>query len=345
MNCTAYVHVLVAAVALLWPASGLAAEEASDQEGQAAVAADTAVVVSEDKEGKAEVRLAPGEAIVVGGVSKAGSASRGKVIAVDVGNWKGVGTYKKVQGLTVYRKDGEKMVVVPGEAVFNTAKVLVEQAGKDKPRICVSMTPVIGDEAPYWIGVACQRAQAALRAQLGLAEGEGLVVQNVVSDSPAAKAEVQRYDVLIRADEKSLEKPEDLIEIVKKTTDQKQLRLLLVRQGRKQTVTVKPVKRLSQKVFTTIIVDPKDAKKIEEWTKRFVLHGLKLKPMEGKKVELEIVRPGVVLGEDVFFKYGLPEQPEKKPEEFRAITQQLDEITEQLQELRETVKRLESQKQ
>ena len=46
----------------------------------------------------------------------------------------------------------------------------------------------------YWLGLECYPAQDALRAQLNLEEGQGLVVHQVLPESPAAKAGIQHQD-------------------------------------------------------------------------------------------------------------------------------------------------------
>ncbi|HLJ12268.1 MAG TPA: PDZ domain-containing protein [Planctomycetaceae bacterium] len=59
-------------------------------------------------------------------------------------------------------------------------------------------------EPHYRVGLNLAEADDALRSQLRLAAGEGLVVTEVVADSPAAKAGIQRNDVLIKLDGKRL---------------------------------------------------------------------------------------------------------------------------------------------
>ena len=94
----------------------------------------------------------------------------------------------------------------------------------------------------YWIGLNCLPAQDALQAQLDLPEGTGLVVQLVVSDSPAAEAGVERFDVIVKADGKPLEKLQDLIDAVD-AAKEKELKLELRRGGKSVELTVKPAKR------------------------------------------------------------------------------------------------------
>jgi hypothetical protein len=94
----------------------------------------------------------------------------------------------------------------------------------------------------YWIGVGCYPVGEALRAQLSLAEDEGLVVGQVVADSPAAKAGLQQHDVVVRADGKPLRKLQDLMDAVDQAKD-KELKLDVIRGGKQKQVAVKPAKR------------------------------------------------------------------------------------------------------
>ncbi len=70
--------------------------------------------------------------------------------------------------------------------------------------------PVAGEpvkaEQYYRIGVQLADADDTLRSQLRLAVGEGLVVTDVVADSPAAKAGIQKNDVLTKLEGKRLTK-------------------------------------------------------------------------------------------------------------------------------------------
>ena len=48
-----------------------------------------------------------------------------------------------------------------------------------------------------WLGVGVEEASEALQSQLGLAPRVGLLVTYVTSDSPAAKAGLEKNDVLV----------------------------------------------------------------------------------------------------------------------------------------------------
>jgi hypothetical protein len=94
--------------------------------------------------------------------------------------------------------------------------------------------------AKYWIGVVSEPAGAALHAQLpDMPKGAGLVVQQVVADSPAAKASIQPNDILFAAGDKSLGQVSDLSAAIAAGKDS-ELAIKLLRGGKTMTITVKP---------------------------------------------------------------------------------------------------------
>ena len=119
----------------------------------------------------------------------------------------------------------------------NDVQIVV--GGPDGP-VTVGHTPMkLGD---YWIGLECFPVQPALRAQLGLADNQGLLVEAVMPGSPAAKAGVKQYDVLLKAGDKKLSDMKTLVEAIEAAKD-KPLKLELFRAGKSITVDVTPAKR------------------------------------------------------------------------------------------------------
>ncbi len=96
-------------------------------------------------------------------------------------------------------------------------------------------------EGRYMIGVSCVPAGEALKAQLGLEHG--LVVESVVDESPASGS-IETYDVLVRAGDGDLSDLSDLVDAVRKAGENEEdLEIVLIRAGKKSTVTVTPGKR------------------------------------------------------------------------------------------------------
>jgi membrane-associated protease RseP (regulator of RpoE activity) len=93
----------------------------------------------------------------------------------------------------------------------------------------------------YWLGLVCHPADAALRGHLKLKD-TGLIVHEVVPDTPAAKAGVKVHDVLVAAGEQTLSKVEQLVDVANKS-EGKELTLTVIRDGEKTAVKITPVKR------------------------------------------------------------------------------------------------------
>ena len=93
----------------------------------------------------------------------------------------------------------------------------------------------------YEIGVGTASADPSLIAQLVLPPSTGLVVRSVKAKSPAAKAGIQKYDVILKAADKYLAKPDDLRKAIDKAAT-KPLKIEFLRAGRKQTCTIAPAK-------------------------------------------------------------------------------------------------------
>ncbi len=94
----------------------------------------------------------------------------------------------------------------------------------------------------HWVGLQCGLVSPALRAQLGLEEEQGVLVEEVVQESPGAKAGIQRFDVLVQAGDRKLTKVQDLVDEVDKVKNAP-LAIELIRKGEKVAVEVTPEKR------------------------------------------------------------------------------------------------------
>ena len=67
----------------------------------------------------------------------------------------------------------------------------------------------------YWLGIICSPLEdELLMAHLGIEHG--ILVQDVVDDSPAAKAGLQKQDILIQAGEHPLNDLKTLVEMYRK---------------------------------------------------------------------------------------------------------------------------------
>jgi hypothetical protein len=94
----------------------------------------------------------------------------------------------------------------------------------------------------YWLGLECFPVDAVLRSHLNLGEWEGLVVEQIVPDSPAAKADLKRHDVIVKAGGKPVKAVSDLMGAVDEAKEN-QLVLEIIRAGKPMTMKATPVKR------------------------------------------------------------------------------------------------------
>jgi hypothetical protein len=94
-----------------------------------------------------------------------------------------------------------------------------------------------------WLGLSTEEVSDALASQLELKSGQGLVVVFVASDSPAAKAGIQKYDVIEELGDQMLVDPVQLRKLVQMQKEGDTLKLTLYRGGKKQTVSATLAKR------------------------------------------------------------------------------------------------------
>ncbi len=94
-----------------------------------------------------------------------------------------------------------------------------------------------GNREVTWLGTAVDEAPEVVTAQLGLDPGVGLVVTYVVTNSPAAKAGLQKNDLLVEFDGQPLVHPMQLRKLVLVRKEGDTVKLMFYRAGKKQTVS------------------------------------------------------------------------------------------------------------
>jgi len=99
---------------------------------------------------------------------------------------------------------------------------------------------VQAEPAKGYLGVTIDRVPDSLRAQLADAvpPEQGVLVQQVMDDSPAQKAGVQPFDILLQYNDQKLFSPEQLTRLVGSDTSGQPAKLTIVRGGKISTVTV-----------------------------------------------------------------------------------------------------------
>ncbi len=140
--------------------------------------------------------------------------------------------------------------------------------------------------SPYWIGVICNPADESLRAQLKL-DKKGLVIVEVMPDSPASSAGLAPHDVLIKAGELTLTEGGDLVKAVEEVKEG-ELKIMLLRGGDPLDVVVKPASR------------PGEQKKFFEWSTPYGDEVRKKIEMAfeaapGRRARMRFIHPGMLL--------------------------------------------------
>ena len=91
-----------------------------------------------------------------------------------------------------------------------------------------------------WLGVILATIPPALGAQLNniIPSGQGVLVQSVIPNSPAAKAGIEANDVLLNYGDQKLYSPSQLSGLIKATQSGKQMDMQVVSHGQLKTITV-----------------------------------------------------------------------------------------------------------
>jgi hypothetical protein len=105
----------------------------------------------------------------------------------------------------------------------------------------------LGELTPgkYWIGVMCMPADEALRAQLN--QSEGVVVQDIVPDSPAEKSGLKKFDFIVSANGGKIGDIAALMKAVE-AAGNKPLQLQVIRGGQPTDVEITPAERKTQAI-------------------------------------------------------------------------------------------------
>jgi ElaB/YqjD/DUF883 family membrane-anchored ribosome-binding protein len=130
-------------------------------------------------------------------------------------------------------KDGEKPQVR-----IRAVRVNPEGDEKAKPRPKVAIRRERKSGAGGWLGVRISPVPAAVASQLAL-ENEGVMIQNLLKGSPADKAGLERYDVVVAAGkDQRLKSVESFIAGIKARKPGDKVHFTVFRKGKKKSVTV-----------------------------------------------------------------------------------------------------------
>jgi len=147
-----------------------------------------------------------------------------KTIKVELGSRK-VPTGSLAPGLkALHEKLGDRMMMMHrGEGAGNESAPLIW---------------TMGDEPTAFLGILMAPLTEQLGRFFGAPDGEGVLVNEVLDDSPAAEAGLEAGDVLLRADDRALGGPDDVRSALSKAEPGDRLTLTVLRDHAERTVEV-----------------------------------------------------------------------------------------------------------
>lgn len=139
-----------------------------------------------------------------------------------------------------------------------------------------------------WLGVSVQSITPELAKQFNLKEEKGALVGDVVEESPAEKAGIQRGDIITAYEGKKIDEPYQLRNMVANTSPSKEVELTIVRENTTKTIKV------------TISEQPAEVQKLSKGEYDNLLRGVtvqNLTPEIYKQLNLPKKLKGVVVSE------------------------------------------------
>ncbi len=152
-----------------------------------------------------------------------------------------------------------------------------------------------GETRRGWLGVRIQTVTDDLAEGFGMDRARGALVAGVTEDGPAEQGGIEEGDVIIAFDGKDIDEMRQLPKIVADTPIGKKVDVVVWRDGKKKTLTVK-VDRLDEKVAETD--DAKGDSKNDDDVETKTVFGLTLAPLTeemAEKLEFEDGAKGVVV--------------------------------------------------
>ncbi len=152
---------------------------------------------------------------------------------------------------------------------------------------------VFSDGDDYWIGVVCEDCEDTVRDELNL-DDHGLVIKQVVEDSPAADAGLKVEDILVSLGDARLTNIETLGEAIQESKGEI-VYVDVIRDGQDVKLELKPAKRQVLRVDNNIRLHHRLQQDGED--RDVILHTIKEKPHQS--FSFQVVRPGVIAGSDM----------------------------------------------
>jgi len=142
----------------------------------------------------------------------------------------------------------------------------------------VTATPVVAKEDKErlergWLGVYIQDITKDMKEALDLKSKRGVLVRDVVKDSPADEAGIEQEDVIIRFEGKKVRNSSNLTSLIRDSSPGEKVKLKILRNGKERTLTVTLGERPKDEFFYEYEFEPffSEAKRIKPYTYSFCL--------------------------------------------------------------------------
>jgi hypothetical protein len=190
-----------------------------------------------DESLRAQLELPKKEGLVVTGLNPGSPAAQSGLQVNDILLKLGDAALAKGDDLTKTLKDsGEKPVSLH---VIRSGKPVTITI---KPTYRLTFGPAQVETNEYFVGLPVRGVDDAMRAHLSVPAGQGLVVTDVTADSPASKAGLKPYDILLKVGDKAIGDTETLVSEIQ-ASQGKPINVAILRGGKSQTIQVVPERR------------------------------------------------------------------------------------------------------
>jgi membrane-associated protease RseP (regulator of RpoE activity) len=182
--------------------------------------------------------LALGHGVEVAGVIDDSPASKAEIAPGDV--------LVTMGGLPLYSAERLKWLVSK-QSAGQTVALSIHRRGAppgELSDVSVTLAPdtTLREETAAsgraWLGIQMQPMTDALRAAQGVPDGEGVLVADVVEDSPAAQAGLAAGDVITRIDRRTIRNPRDVYRSVDFFDPGETVEIAVSRDGESRTLNV-----------------------------------------------------------------------------------------------------------
>ncbi len=162
-------------------------------------------------------------------------------------------------------------------------------AARAQERVQFAVEVAAPTVSQYWLGLVCDKVDPTLRSHLQLDEDHGLLVREVVPDSPADKVGIEVHDVLLGGDRPLRGDVNQLVELVNRSQG-KEIAMNLIRKGKRITIKVTPAKRPNAYSYVPDfkVPVPGNAKELQKWLDQFRQGAPEL------PFRFRLLRPGII---------------------------------------------------